>query len=247
MNTKQITVGQFSVEVVRKDIKNLRLGVYPPDGRLKISAPHHVKDDVVRLLIVSKTPWIKTQQAKFTNQEQQAQREYVSGETCYFKGQGYLLNVIYHDHTPKVALRHNTHLDLYVRHGSSLEKREQVLIAWYRQTLKEKLPELIDKWQPVMGVTVRDWSVKRMKTKWGTCNITAGRIWLNLELIKKPEHCLEYVVVHEMVHLLERHHNARFVAYMDKFLPQWRSHKQELNSSGLNDLMTASPAQKSQI
>ncbi len=234
MNTKQITVGQFSVEVERKDIKNLRLGVYPPDGKLKVSAPLHVKDDVVRLLIVSKIPWIKTQQAKFTNQERQTEREYVSGETCYFQGRGYLLNVIYHDHTPKVALRHNTHIDLYVRHGSSLEKREQVLTAWYRQTLKEKLPELINKWQPVMGVTVRDWSVKRMKTKWGTCNINAGRIWLNLELIKKPEHCLEYVVVHEMVHLLERHHNARFIGYMDKFLPQWRSHKQELNQFILN-------------
>jgi predicted metal-dependent hydrolase len=183
----------------------------------------------VRLFIMAKTAWIIKQQAKFTAQTRYPQREYISGETCYFKGRGYELNVIYHPHAPKVTLRHNTHLDLYVPHNSQLEKREQILIAWYRQALKAKIPELIDKWQPIIGVTVRDWGVKRMKTKWGTCNINAARIWLNLELIKKPEHCLEYVVVHEMVHLLERHHNARFTAYMDQFLPHWRSHKQELN------------------
>ncbi|MDD1609357.1 MAG: M48 family metallopeptidase [Methylococcaceae bacterium] len=199
MNTKQITVGQFTVEVVRKDIKNLRLGVYPPAGNLKMSVPLSMKEDTVRLFIMAKTAWIIKQQAN-----------------------------------PKVTLRHNTHLDLYVPHNSQLEKREQVLIAWYRQALKAKIPELIHKWQPIIGVTVRDWGVKRMKTKWGTCNINAARIWLNLELIKKPEHCLEYVVVHEMVHLLERHHNARFTAYMDQFLPHWRSHKHELNQIVLN-------------
>jgi predicted metal-dependent hydrolase len=229
MTTKKITVGQFFVEVVRKNIKSLRLGVYPPDGKLKMSVPLHVKDEVVRLMIVSKIPWIEIQQAKFATQARQTPCEYVSGETHYFKGQGYLLTVIYHDHAPKIVLRDNVQLDLYVRHGSSFEKREQVFTAWYRQALKEKIPELIAKWQPVMGVVVRDWNVKRMKTKWGTCNINAGRIWLNLELIKKPELCLEYVVVHEMAHLLERSHNARFVAYMDKYLPQWRSHKQTLN------------------
>ncbi|MDD1615035.1 MAG: metal-dependent hydrolase [Methylococcaceae bacterium NSP1-2] len=234
MNIKQITIGQFTVEVVRKDIKNLRLGVYPPDGNLKMSVPLSMKEDTVRLFIMAKTAWIIKQQAKFTVQTRYPQREYISGETCYFKGRGYELNVIYHPHAPKVALRHNTHLDLYVPHNSQLEKREQVLIAWYRQALKAKIPELIHKWQPIIGVTVRDWGVKRMKTKWGTCNINAARIWLNLELIKKPEHCLEYVVVHEMVHLLERHHNARFTAYMDQFLPHWRSHKHELNQIVLN-------------
>jgi predicted metal-dependent hydrolase len=229
MKTKQIIVGQFTVEVQRKDIKSLRLAVYPPDGRLKISVPLHIKDEAVRLLIRSKSDWITTQQAKLATQQRQTARDYVSGEHFYFQGQAYLLNVIYHDHTPKVALRDNSHLDLYVRYNSSLEKREQILNAWYRQTLKEKIPPLITKWQPVIGVTVRDWQIKSMKTKWGTCNTSAARIWLNLELIKKPAHCLEYVVVHEMVHLLERRHNARFFAFMDQFLPQWRNHKQLLN------------------
>jgi predicted metal-dependent hydrolase len=234
MKIKHITVGPFAVEVTRKKIKNLRLGVYPPDGQLKVSAPLHVKDEAVRLLIMAKTPWIKIQQAKFSAQARQSVHEYVSGEICYFEGRGYLLQVIYHDQPPKISLRDNTHIDLYVRHGSRLEKREQVLNAWYRETLKAKIPALIAKWQPIMRVAVRDWGIKRMKTKWGTCNITAGRIWLNLELIKKPTHCLEYVLVHEMVHLLERHHNVRFIGYMDKFLPQWRNHKQELNQLFLN-------------
>jgi predicted metal-dependent hydrolase len=128
--------------------------------------------------------------------------------------------VIYHNASPNVVIRHNSHIDLYVRSGSSEEKRQQVMTEWYRQQLKARIPALLDKWQLIIGVAVHDWGIKQMKTKWGTCNITARRIWLNLDLAQKTEHCLEYIIVHELVHLLERHHNAKFTAYMDQFMAQ---------------------------
>ena len=129
-----------------------------------------------------------------------------------------------------MAVRGKTHIDLYVRAGSTREQREKVMKEWYRKHLKEQIPGLLEKWRRVTGVEVKSWGVKLMKTKWGTCNAAAKRIWLNLELAKKPGHSLEYIMVHEMVHLLERHHNERFTAYMDKFMPRWRVYKEELNS-----------------
>jgi predicted metal-dependent hydrolase len=231
--THLITVNDLTVHVVRKRIKNLHVAVYPPNGRVRVAAPVQLDDEAVRLAVISKLPWIKRQQAKFQNQERQSAREYVSGETHYYQGSRYLLDVAYHDGPPQVALRNNTKIDLLVRAGSDRAKRHQVLQEWYRGQLKELIPPLIAKWQPVVGVQVADWRVKRMKTRWGSCNVDAQRIWLNLELIKKPPRCLEYIVVHEMVHLLERLHNERFVAYMDHFLPQWRLLRDELNSAPL--------------
>jgi predicted metal-dependent hydrolase len=225
----QIIVSKLVVNIVRKDIKNLYLGIYPPHGQLRVTAPSKVTDDTVRLLVVSKLAWINKQIIRFEGQQRQSKRQYVSDESHYLKGQLYLLNVIYHNAAPKVTIRSKTHIDLYVRLGSSEQKRQEVMAQWYRQHLKEQIPILIEKWQPVMGVEVRDWGIKQMKTKWGTCNIVAHRIWLNLNLAQKPEHCLEYIVVHEMVHLLERRHNDRFTAYMDKFLPSWRNYRDELN------------------
>jgi predicted metal-dependent hydrolase len=186
-------------------------------------------DEAVRLFVISKMAWIKKQQAKFTNQERQSERDYVSGESHYVSGTRYLLHVIYGDSTPKVVIRNKMHMDLYVKDGSTREQRAKVMTEWYRQQLKAQIPELIAKWQGVIGVRVSAWGVKQMKTRWGSCNISAKRIWLNLELAKKPKNCLEYVIVHELIHLLERHHNDRFVAYMDKFMPQWPSYKAELN------------------
>jgi predicted metal-dependent hydrolase len=229
----QITVGDLIVDVVRKDIKNLHLSVYPPDGRVRVSAPLRVDDEAVRLAVISRLTWIKRQQAKFAGQERQSAREFVSGESHYYQGNRYLLNVVYHDAPPKVVLRNKTTLDLFVRTGSDTARRERVLLAWYRQQLKEMVPPLIAKWEAIIGVQVAEWRIKRMKTRWGTCNIQARRIWLNLELIKKPPHCLEFIIVHEMVHLLERLHNDRFVAYMDKFMPQWRVYRDELNNAPL--------------
>ncbi len=232
-----ITVHGLVVEVVRKNIKHLHLAVYPPNGRVRVAAPLRVNDEAVRLAVISKLGWIKRQQAKFAGQERQSAREYVSGESHYFQGRRYRLNVIYQAGPPKVSIRNNTRLDLIVRPGSDTWPRERVLLAWYRQQLKALIPPLIVKWEAILGVTVAEWGVKQMKTRWGTCNIQARRIWLNLELIKKPELCLEYVVVHELVHLLERHHNDRFAALMDQAMPQWRLHREELNREPLGHVM----------
>jgi hypothetical protein len=225
----QITVHGLDVEVVRKNIKHLHLAVYPPNGRVRVAAPLRINDEAVRLAVISKLAWIKRQQARFEGQERQSAREYVSGESHYFQGRRYRLNVIYQDGPPQVSIRNNTRLDLIVRPGSDTWQHERVLLTWYRQQLKILIPPLIAKWEPILGVHVAEWGVKQMQTRWGTCNIQARRIWLNLELIKKPELCLEYVVVHELVHLLERKHNDRFAALMDQAMPQWRLHREELN------------------
>jgi predicted metal-dependent hydrolase len=229
----QITVNGLVVDVVRKDIKNLHLAVYPPNGRVRVAAPLLVDDEAVRLAVISRLAWIKRQQSKFDGQERQSAREYVSRESHYYQGNRYLLNVVYHDAPPKVVIRNKTTLDLFVRTGSDTAQRERALLAWYRKQLKQMIPPLIAKWEEIIGVEVADWGVKQMKTKWGTCNIEARRIWLNLELVKKPVHCLEFIIVHEIVHLLERHHNDRFVAHMDNFMPQWRLLRDELNRAPL--------------
>lgn len=229
----QIKVNDLIVDVVRKDIKNLHLAVYPPSGRVRVAVPLLVDDEAVRLAVISKLGWIKRQQVQFAEQERQSEREYVSGESHYFQGNRYLLNVIYLDATPKVVIRNNTRMDLYVRPGSDPDQRERILLAWYRKQLREIVPPLIMKWEPILGVSVADWGIKQMKTKWGTCSIEARRIWLNLELAKKPVRCLEYIVVHELIHLLERHHNDRFTALMEKHLPSWRFLREELNREPL--------------
>lgn len=232
--THKIKVSGLVVDVVRKDIKNLHLGVYPPMGRVRVAAPLRVSDEAVRLAVISRLSWIKKQKAKFTTQARQTVREYVSGESHYFQGRRYRLNVIYQSGTPRVVIRNKSTIDLYVREGSERELREKVLLTWYRQQLKELIPALIAQWESIIGVKVADWHVKQMKTKWGTCNIEAQRIWLNLELAKKSKQCIEYIVVHEMVHLLERHHNDHFIELMNKVMPQWRLHREELNSSALS-------------
>ena len=229
----QIVVNNIVIDVVRKDIKNLHLSVYPPLGRVRIATPTKVDDEAVRLFAISKMSWIKKNQVKYVNQQRQPERKYVSGESHYFRGQRYLLNVIIHTGYPKIEIRNKKFIDLYVKADYTQEQRENVMTNWYRKNLKEQIPALIEKWQKIIGVEVEQWEVKKMKTKWGTCNREAKRIWLNLELVKKPEHCLEYIIVHEMVHFLERNHTERFVAYMDKFMPQWSSIKDELNSSML--------------
>jgi predicted metal-dependent hydrolase len=235
MNTDRYTleVEGVQVEVRRKDIKNLHLAVYPPEGRVRVSAPRYLGDEAVRLAVITKLGWIRRQQAKFRAQARQSQREMVSGESHYYWGRRYLLDVIEADAPPRVRLRGNRTLELRVRPGADRDKREAVLYRWYRARLKEAIPPLVAKWEPVVGVQVAEWGVKRMKTRWGSCNIQARRVWLNLELVKKPPVCLEYVLVHEMVHLLERLHNARFQAYMDKFMPQWRLYRDELNAAPL--------------
>jgi predicted metal-dependent hydrolase len=229
----QIIVNDLVVDVVRKNIKNLHLGVYPPAGRVRVAAPLRVNDEAVRLFTISRLAWIKRQQAKFEGQERQSAREFVSGESHYYQGNRYLLNVMYHQGSPEVSLRNNKTMDLFVRTGSDTSVRERVLTTWYRRRLKEEIAPLMAKWEGIIGVKVAEWGVKQMKTKWGTCTIEVRRIWLNLELIKKPVHCLEYIIVHEMMHLLERHHNERFIGYMNRFMPLWQYYREELNREPL--------------
>jgi predicted metal-dependent hydrolase len=224
----QIIVSNIKIDVEKKDIKNLHLGVYPPNGRVRIAAPLRTKDESIRLFAISKLSWIKKQQRSFANQERETEREFISGESHYFNGKRYLLNIIPATSGAKIILGHRR-IDMYVKPGASLRHKAAALAKFYREYLNELIPGLIEKWEKKMKVSVTQYSIKQMKTKWGSCNISARRIWINLELAKKTQTCLEYIVVHEMVHLLERHHNDVFIAYMDKFLPQWRTYKQELN------------------
>lgn len=229
----QIIVNDLIVDVVRKDIKNLHLAVYPPAGRVRIAVPLQLSDEAVRLAVISKLGWIRRRQRSFQQQERQSTREYVSGESHYFWGRRYLLNVIYHEGWPRVEVSGKKRINLYVRTGSDIATRERVLLQWYRRQLKAAAAPLISKWEHSIGVKVADWGVKRMKTRWGSCNPQARRIWLNLELVKKSPQCLEYLIVHEMVHLRERLHNSVFKTYMDEYLPQWRLHRQRLNHEPL--------------
>ena len=227
---EQITVNNITIDVVRKNIKNIHLGVYPPTGRVRIAAPLKVNEDAIRLFAISKLGWIKRNQRKFEAQERVSPREYKQRESHYFQGKRYLLNIIEEDSPSKVVIRTKTYIDLYIKPGTSVIKRHALLTKWYRHQLKEQIPSIIEKWQKILNVKVSHWQVKQMKTKWGSCNIVQKKIWLNLELAKKPVHCLEYIIVHEMAHLLERHHNERFLQYMDTFLPNWKQLKMKLNN-----------------
>ncbi|MCE2936441.1 MAG: M48 family metallopeptidase [Cyclobacteriaceae bacterium] len=225
---EHIQLGDIDIEVVQKDIKNVHLSVYPPRGRVRIAAPSRMNLDTIRIYAISKLGWIKKQQTKLREAAREPAREYLTKESHYYLGKRYLLKVIVAKGTPKVSIRHNR-IELQVLPKSSKAKRKEILDAWYRERLRELVPNFIKEYEKSMKVQVAEFGIRKMKTKWGTCNIQAGRIWLNLELAKKPISCVEYIVVHEMVHLLERSHNARFIAYMDKHMPQWKSIKQELN------------------
>ena len=232
-NNQVITVSDISVEIIRKDIKNLHLGVYPPEGGVRISVPNHITDDNIRLAVVSRLAWIKKQQQEFRQQPRQTERDFVSGESHYFEGKRYLLDVVERSAKHEIQLKSNARMILYVRPNTRKENRALVATHWYRAQLKEKIPILLAKWQPIVGKQVNDWRVKKMKTKWGSCNISEKRIWINLELAKKSPECLEYILVHELVHLHERHHNDNFMRLMDKFLPNWRIIRDVLKSEPL--------------
>jgi len=228
-----IEVAGIPVEMVRKDIKNLHLGVYPPNGRVRVAAPLLLDDEAVRLAVVSRLGWIRRQRESFAKQDRQSQREMVTGESHYFRGRRYRLDVVELEGRPSVNLRNSRTMELRVRPDMDRQAREAVLLRWYRRCLRESLPELLAKWEPKVGVEVAECRIKKMKTRWGTCNYEARRIWLNLELAKKPPACLEYILVHEMIHFLERHHNDRFRDLMDHYMPQWRQHRDELNRAPL--------------
>jgi predicted metal-dependent hydrolase len=225
----QIEVSNFSIDVIRKSIKNMHLSVYPPTGRVRIAAPLNVDDEAVKLFAISKLAWIKKNQRKFEMQDRQKPRIFEQRESHYFEGKRYLLRVTEQNVPPRVEIKTKNYIDLFIRPNATIEQRQNCINEWYRKQLKNQIPQLIKKWEPIIGVSVSDWGVKQMKTKWGTCNIEQKRIWINLELAKKPYNCLEYIIVHEMIHLIERHHNDNFLAHLDKNLPKWKLHKDELN------------------
>jgi predicted metal-dependent hydrolase len=223
----RIQLGDIGVDVVRKDIKNIHLSVHPPTGRVRIAAPERMSLDTVRVFAIAKLPWIKKQQRKLREQERETAREYIDRESHYVWGQRYLLKVVEADRPATVELDHGRMI-LCVRRGVDKAKKA-IVEEWYREQLKKAVPPLIKKWERLIGVSVRRVFVQRMKTKWGSCNERAGSIRLNTDLARKPMECLEYIVVHEMVHLLEPTHNARFIALMDQYMPKWQSHREVLN------------------
>lgn len=228
---KRMTVGGYSVEVIRKTIKNIHLSIHPPEGRVRLAVPLSTGDAAVRLLVIRKLPWIKKQISSFENQERQTKRKFVSGESHYFRGSRYRLSVVYHDAPRTVVIRNKTRIDLFLRKGSRNSHKREALTEWYRNDLKSRIQPLLNKWQSMLGVEAGDWGVRYMKTKWGSCNTKTRRVLFNLELAKKGDSCLEYVIVHELVHLLERNHNERFIAHLDRVIPKWRSYRAELNRS----------------
>lgn len=222
-------ISDIEIQVIKKKIKNMNLSVLPPTGKVRISAPLNTSDEHIRQFAVSKSAWIKKQVEKFENQARQSEREYVSGESHYLWGRRYRLEVKYSDKANSIELK-GKQLILTVHDKSFQKQREKLINEWYRSELKNKIPPLLQKWEQIIGVKANSWGIKNMKTRWGSCNIKDERIWINLQLAKPSVNCLEYVVVHELVHLLEKNHTPFFVGYMDKFLPNWRVTKDELNS-----------------
>lgn len=229
------TLNDMDVELERKKIKNIYLSVYPPTGLIKVSAPVRMSLEVIRSFIVAKSNWIKKQKVRLLAQERETTREYLDRESHYFNGQRYLLKLVEHNAAPKVCLVHSE-IVLQVRPNADKAVKSSVLDAWYRQQLREKLHELFPMWERKIGVSVEEFKIQKMKTRWGSCSPSSKSIRINLELIKKPPECLEYIVVHELVHLLEPSHNKRFVSLMDSFLPKWRLYRSELNALPLSSI-----------
>ena len=226
--TETIRLGGIEIQVTRKAIKNVHLSVHPPSGRVTLVAPTGTRLEVARAYAISKLGWIRDQQAKFQTQARETPRQFVERESHYLWGRRYLLSVFEQEAKPGVKRDHRR-ITLIVRPGSSPEKREEVMHDWHRTLLHQTIPVLIDKWQLLLGVTVNAYFLQRMKTKWGGCNHRAGTIRLNTELVKKPKDLLEYVVVHEMLHLIEPTHSPGFINLLNKHYPNWREARAELN------------------
>jgi predicted metal-dependent hydrolase len=223
-----LTLGSITVDVVKKDIKNVHLSVYPPAGDVRISAPLRMNLETIRVFAVSKLGWIKEQRKKIVGQERETPRSYAERESHYVWGKRYLLKVVERDCAAEVSLQHNK-MVLQVRPTWSQERKQEFLDAWYRGQIRAAVPKVIKQWESVLDVKVERVFIRRMRTKWGSCSRTSASIRLNTDLAKKPLECLEYIVVHEMAHLIEPTHNARFVALMDRVMPNWIQYRQLLN------------------
>ena len=224
----KIQLGEIAVAVTRKDIKNVHLSVYPPEGKVRISAPLRMSSENIRLFAISKLQWIRIQQGKIINQEREAPREYLQRESHYLWGKRYLLDVVEADCPSRIEIRHRK-IVLQIRPASSAERRRELLEDWYRTQLRAAVQPLISKWERAMDVNVEKVFVRRMKTKWGSCSPSSASVRFNTDLAKKPPECLEYIVVHELAHLIEPTHNDRFTALLDRMMPNWRLYRQLLN------------------
>lgn len=229
----QIVVSGIRIEVQKKNIKNLHLVVSPPDGIVRVSAPMHLSEESITMFVRTKLGWIKKQQMKFAMQPRQSKREFVSGETLYVWGKQFFLRVEYSYKGNALVLNGNQAI-LTVRKESTAKQREAFVNEWYRTLLKEKIEIYLPKWENITGLHCDSWQTKCMTTRWGTCNTNTRKIWLNLQLAKKPIECLEYVILHELGHLKVRSHNEDFVAFMDQYMPYWRETKKLLNDLKLD-------------
>ena len=224
-----LQIKDLTLEVDYKPIKNVHLTVYPPSGRVHVSAPLSMKEEAVRLFVITKMQWIKDKREVLINRERQTERQYVAGENHYFLGQRYRLKVQDTTSAPSVVPQGKTYLVLSIREGVSVERKAEAMKDWYRKELKALLPSLIEKWEKILDVSVKYWDVKQMKTLWGSCNHSTARVLFNLELAKKPVQCIEYVVAHELTHIRIRLHNDEFIALLDEHLPTWQMLKDQLN------------------
>lgn len=231
----QIVISNIPVEVIRKNIKNMHLSVLPPDGRVRVSVPAQLTDEAITMFVRTRLGWIKKQQEKFQQQPRQSERQYVSGETLYVWGKQYFLQVEYSYKGNAFTLSGDTAI-LTVRKESSPKQRESFVNEWYRNLLKQEVAKYLPKWEKTTGLYCSSWQSKYMTTKWGTCNPTSKKIWLNLQLAKKPIECLEYVILHELAHLKVHNHGAEFTTILDQYMPYWREHKRRLNDSTLDYL-----------
>jgi predicted metal-dependent hydrolase len=226
--TETIQLGEISIAVTRKDIKNVHLSVHPPNGRVTLSAPRATRLEVARAYAISKLGWIRDQQKTLANQARETPRQFVNRESHFLWGRRHLMTVVYRDAKPFVVLDHKR-IIVTVRPGSDADKRAEVIHNWHKSLLHETVPLLIQKWERKLQVEVRGYFLQRMKTKWGSCNHRARHIRLNTELVKKPKDLLEYVIAHEMAHLIEPTHSTRFIAILEEHYPTWREARAELN------------------
>jgi predicted metal-dependent hydrolase len=229
-----LTIRGIDVDIIYKDIKNLHIGVYPPMGRVRVAAPRRLDDDQVRLAVIQRLPWIKRQRAQLRSTERQSEREMVTGESHYVWGVRRRLKVVERPGRAHVEVD-GDRLILYVSSDRDAEQRRTVLDTWYRTQLREAIPGLISTWESMLDTRVPDWIIRRMRTKWGTCNRETRRLTFNVELAKKHPDCLEYIVVHEMMHYFERNHGERFTKLMDDAMPDWRARRDLLNDAPLAD------------
>ena len=229
----EMLISDISVEIIKKDIKNLHLAVLPPNGKVRVSAPLRLSDESIELFVRTKLSWIRKQQEKFALQPRQSQRQFVSGETLYVWGKPYYLQVVYSYKGNSLELSGDKAV-LTVRKESTVKQRESYVNEWYRELLKVEIQKLLPKWEQITNLYCSDWQTKYMTTKWGTCNTETGKVWFNLQLAKKPVECLEYVILHELIHLAIRNHGDEFVACLDKYMPYWREIKKQLNDSKLD-------------